>query len=134
MNVKEGDVIEMMNGVSTLSLPHPQALLRNQVGRHILLRVKSLGDGKPCEVVVKPLSGEEESDLRYSEWEYIRRLRVDEIGKGELGYVHLRAMSKNDSAAGHLGEQARRFRLVDETSRRGEQLKLAKVGAGIYAK
>jgi len=31
-------------------------------------------------------------DLRYSEWEYTRRLEVEEQGGGDLGYVHLRAM------------------------------------------
>jgi tricorn protease len=33
-----------------------------------------------------------EADLRYHEWEHTRRLKVDEQGKGQIGYVHLRAM------------------------------------------
>jgi tricorn protease len=38
----------------------------------------------------------QESGLRYSEWEYTRRLEVDEAGKGQIGYLHLRAMGSND--------------------------------------
>jgi tricorn protease len=41
---------------------------------------------------VKPISQSEEFNLRYTEWEYTRRLLVDENSKGDIGYVHLRAM------------------------------------------
>ena len=34
--------------------------------------------------------------MKYDEWEYTRRLAVDEKGAGEIGYVHLRAMGSND--------------------------------------
>jgi tricorn protease len=43
-------------------------------------------------VIVKPIDGKALDDLRYHEWEYTRRLKVDEQGKRQLGYVHLRAM------------------------------------------
>ena len=33
-------MIESVNGVATLSVPDPAALLRNQAGRQVLLRVK----------------------------------------------------------------------------------------------
>jgi tricorn protease len=98
VNVKAGDVIEMINGVATLSVAHPQALLRNQAGKQVLLRVRSSSDDKARDVIVKPLDAEDDADLRYSEWEYTRRQRVEELGRGELGYVHLRAMSRDDIA------------------------------------
>ena len=40
----------------------------------------------------------QEIDLRYTEWEYTRRLQVEELGKGAIGYVHLRAMGSRDIA------------------------------------
>ena len=40
----------------------------------------------------------EEADLRYDEWEYTRRLETEESGKGQIGYVHLRAMGSGDIA------------------------------------
>jgi tricorn protease len=98
LDVKEGDVIEMINGVATLPTPHPQALLRNQAGKQVLLRVRSPDGGKARDVVVKPVDANREADLRYAEWEYTRRLRVEEAGGGDLGYIHLRAMSQADIA------------------------------------
>lgn len=98
VNVKQGDIIEMINGEATLSSPHPQAQLRNQAGKQVLLRVKTPGDPSSRDVVVKPVSTGQEAGLRYSDWEYTRRLRVEELGKGDIGYVHLRAMSGEDIA------------------------------------
>jgi tricorn protease len=91
VGVKEGDLIEAVNGTATLSVPDIGHLLRRQAGRQVLLRVKAVGD-KARDVIVKPLSQKDDGDLRYHEWEYTRRLLTDELGKGELGYVHLRAM------------------------------------------
>jgi tricorn protease len=90
VGVKEGDVIESVNGTPTLTVADIGQLLRRQAGRQVLLRVKSAG--KSWDVIVTPLSQQADSDLRYHEWEYTRRLEVVKLGKGEVGYVHLRAM------------------------------------------
>jgi len=45
-----------------------------------------------CKTIVKPISPGQESGLRYDEWEYTRRLKVDETSNNSIGYVHLRAM------------------------------------------
>jgi tricorn protease len=94
--VEEGGVIESINGVPTLSVPDPGVLLRNQAGKQVLLRVKDGKTKKSRDVVVTPLSPEEAADLRYGDWEYSRRLAVEEKGKGEIGYLHLRAMGGDD--------------------------------------
>ncbi len=96
VNVSEGDVIESINGVETLSVADPSLLLRNQAARQVLRRVK---DGKTREsrdVVVVPVSPEKAVDLRYTDWELSRRRDVEEKSKGQIGYVHLRAMGKED--------------------------------------
>ena len=49
-------------------------------------------------MIVTPITPEQEADLRYDDWEYSRRLRVEQVGKGEIGYVHLRAMGRKDIA------------------------------------
>jgi tricorn protease len=92
LSIHEGDVIRSINGVSTLSVASPSLLLRNKASQQVLLKLKSADTGKEYDAVVKPMTQGEESNLRYSEWEYTRRLRVEESGKGEIGYVHLRAM------------------------------------------
>jgi tricorn protease len=58
--------------------------------------------GDTRDVMVTPTTNE--SRLRYSDWEYTRRLRVDEETEGKVGYVHLRAMS-----SGNLTEWYRNF-------------------------
>lgn len=95
-NIHEGDVILAINGVSTLSVAHPRVLLKNQVDQQVRLHVKSGSSGEEFDAIVKPISSRAASSLRYDEWEYSRRLEVDEMGNGDLGYVHLRAMGGNN--------------------------------------
>jgi tricorn protease len=103
VEVKDGDVIEAINGVGTLTVPSPRLLLRNQAGKQVLLRVRSSG-GSARDVLVKPMDAGAEADLRYSEWEFTRRQRVEELGRGQLGYLHLRAMGRAD-----IGQWAREY-------------------------
>ena len=39
---------------------------------------------------------QDERNLRYKEWEYTRRLKVESDSQGHIGYVHLRAMGSGD--------------------------------------
>ena len=96
IDVNEGDVIESINGVPTLSVGDPALLLRNQAEKQVLLSVKDAKTKKSREVVVTPISPEKSADLRYGDWEYSRRLAVEEKGKGAIGYLHLRAMNADD--------------------------------------
>ncbi len=102
LDIKEGDVIVSINGRDTLSVRHPNALLRNQAGQQVLIGLKSGKDGPERRAVVVPIAND--SGLRYSDWEYTRRLKVEEDGAGEIGYVHLRAMG-----GGNITEWYRNF-------------------------
>lgn len=93
---REGDVIEAINGVATLSVPDPALLLRNRTGKQILLKIKDGKTGKSRDAIAVPVSPNRAADLRYDDWELSRRLAVEEAGKGEIGYVHLRAMGGGD--------------------------------------
>ena len=96
LNIEEGDLITMINGVSTLSVPSPSKLLENQVGQQVLLQLKSGKSGKEYQAVVTPISQNQFQNLRYGEWEYTRRLTVDKESNDSIGYVHLRAMGSAD--------------------------------------
>ncbi len=98
VNLGEGDIVQAINGVPVLSVPHPAALLRNQAGRQTLLSVKPAAAAKARDVIVTPISLNQDADLRYGDWEYSRRGLVEEAGKGDIGYVHLRAMGARDIA------------------------------------
>jgi len=93
--VKEGEVIQTIDGEELLSVSDERALLRGKAGRRVMLHVKS-ASGEARDVLVTPVSENEERNLRYSEWEYSRRLKVEADSQGRIGYVHLRAMGSND--------------------------------------
>ncbi|HEY5219684.1 MAG TPA: S41 family peptidase [Gemmatimonadaceae bacterium] len=96
VDVHEGDVITAVNHVPALSVPDIGALMRNEASRQVLLTLKPNGNGAERDVVVQAITQAQESDLRYSEWEYTRRLAVDSLGHGAIGYLHLRAMGGPD--------------------------------------
>jgi tricorn protease len=98
VRIREGDVIETVNGRPTLSVPDIGLLLRRQAGKQVLLHVRGKA-GKDRDVIVKPITAKAAADLRYHEWEYTRRLAVETMGGGKIGYVHLRAMSRDDFGA-----------------------------------
>lgn len=97
-NVQEGDVLVAVNGRTVLDATHPFELLRNQQGKQVLLRIKPAGKTETRDVIVKPITPQQERELRYHEWEYTRRLEVDKASGGRIGYVHLRAMGAGDIA------------------------------------
>ncbi len=101
LGIHEGDVIEAVNGQDALSAWDIGALFRNQT-RPVRLRVRPASGGPAKEVMVTPMTGE--SNLRYADWEYTRRLQVEEEGDGQIGYLHLRAMS-----GGNITEFYRNF-------------------------
>ena len=93
--VREGEVIVSIDGEDCLKVRDERELLRGKGDRKVLLQVKS-PDGKTREVLVSAVSDDEDRNLRYKEWEYSRRQKVDSASHGAIGYVHLRAMGSGD--------------------------------------
>jgi tricorn protease len=104
VNVKEGDVIQAINGTPTLSVADVGELLRRKAGQEVLLSVKPGASGAVRKTVASPIDATEADSLRYHEWEFTRRKLVDDLGKEQIGYVHLRAMGAED-----FGDFAREF-------------------------
>ena len=98
VDVRAGDVIQLINGLATLSVASPGDLLRRQAGKQVLLRVQSAGGGTTRDVIVTPITPAQTANLRYDEWELSRREIVDSGGAGAIGYLHLRAMGSADIA------------------------------------
>ena len=80
--IREGDVITAINGVPALSVPDPSLLLRNTAGQQVLLEIKPAAGGAARQGDRLPITSAAESDLRYAEWEYTRRLEVEKSGQG----------------------------------------------------
>ena len=94
----DGDVITAINGQSVLSAVHPNELLRDQIGKQVLLTYPRKGANESHDAIVKPVSMAQDADLRYSEWEYTRQKKVEQASNGKIGYIHLRAMGSDDIA------------------------------------
>ncbi|GAB4549251.1 MAG: S41 family peptidase [Phycisphaerales bacterium] len=103
LDINVGDTITMIDGVPTLDATDLGELLRNKIGQQTLVRFAP-ADGEPYDAIVYPISQGAAADLRYHEWQYTRRQRVEERSGGKIGYVHLRAMG-----AGNMGEWARHY-------------------------
>jgi tricorn protease len=92
VSIKEGDVITKINGVDVLTVEHINRLMDKKEGQEVRLMLKD-AKGMEYEQIVKPVSMAADASLRYSEWEYTRRLEVEKQSDNRIGYFHLRAMS-----------------------------------------
>ncbi|MFC3879806.1 S41 family peptidase [Algoriphagus namhaensis] len=96
IDVDKGDVITHIDGVSVMSVPDIHYLLRDKAGEQVRISVLAADGKAKSDQILVPISTRAESNLRYNEWEWTRRMKTEADSEGELGYVHLRAMGSND--------------------------------------
>ncbi len=92
LDIKNGDIITAVNGKPALDAIDIGELIRNQVGKQVRLTIKRGKNSRA--VIVVPIRSMYR--LRYRDWEYSRRLEVEEKTANTVGYVHLQAMGRND--------------------------------------
>lgn len=95
VNVPVGSVITAINGRDATQVPDPSELMRGQAGKQVLLQVRD-ASGKERPVVVTPVDLRREGQLRVNDWRYGRAKAVETAGGGKIGYLHLRAMTRDD--------------------------------------
>jgi tricorn protease len=112
VEAREGDLITAVNGIPAASADDLALLLDGTAGTQTLLTLaraeppaKDAKDpkAKPAKdrelkTIVSPVDAVENARLRYSDWEEGRREAVEQAGGGKIGYLHLRAMGKDDIA------------------------------------
>ncbi len=88
VNVREGDYILAVDGVSTKGVDNVYRLLENKADRVVTLLVNSKADTAGAhEEKVRPIKGE--TNLRYLDWVESRRAIVEKASGGRIGYIHL---------------------------------------------
>jgi len=92
LNVREGDLITEVNGIKALTATDIGALIRNQAGKQVRLKIKRSNISH--DIIVTPIGSD--FNLRYKDWEYGNRTYVDEMSQNDIGYLHLRAMGGNN--------------------------------------
>jgi tricorn protease len=96
LTISEGDVITHIDGVAVMEVPDIYYLLRDKADKQVRITLLSADGSAKADQILKPMSARAESNLRYNEWEYTRRLETEAKSDGALGYVHLRAMTSGD--------------------------------------
>jgi tricorn protease len=88
--VKEGEAIHAVNNVDLLPDFDPYAAFEGLSGKTVSLLVSANGNKADARtVVVKCLSGGEESALRNLEWIEGNRRLVEKLSGGKLGYIYM---------------------------------------------
>jgi tricorn protease len=102
-NINTGTIIEKIDGQSPDSIDFYR-LLNHKSGSLTLLSLYDPLTKKRWEESVKPASLAEENELLYRRWVKNRRLEVERLSEGRIGYVHVRAM--NDASMRTVFEEA----------------------------
>lgn len=87
-----GTIILKIDGKSIEAGQDYYPLLAGKAGKKVLLTFRSAKDNKEQEEWIKPISVGEQSNLLYKRWIEQRRLMVDKLSDGRIGYVHVRGM------------------------------------------
>ncbi len=88
IDVNEGDYVLAIDGVDVTANTNPYSLTFNKADRLVTLTVNDRPSLKGArEVTVRPVASEE--SLRYFNWVEDRRLYVDSVTDGQVGYVHI---------------------------------------------
>lgn len=95
LHIKEGDIITEVNNFAVTETQDIEELLANKISVPVNLKLLDK-NGVLFEQVVRPISPQDANLLRYNEWEYKTRLKVDTLGNSEIGYIHLKAMGSSD--------------------------------------
>ncbi|MEM6966602.1 MAG: S41 family peptidase [Bacteroidota bacterium] len=92
LDIKEGDIITKVDGKEALSAIDIGELLRNKARKQVRLTIKRGNSIR--DVIAKPNGNS--YWLRYGDWEYSNRLKVEKESDNQIGYLHLSAMSDWD--------------------------------------
>ena len=91
-NIKQGTVIEKIDGNFITSDKSHYKLLNRKAGQNTLLSLYDPTTKKRWEETVKPISALDEGELCYERWVENCRHIVDSLSGGKIGYVHVRGM------------------------------------------
>ncbi len=92
LDIRAGDIITKVNGREALTALDIGELLQNQAGKQVRLTLKRGTSTR--DVIIKP----DDNDywLRYGDWEYENRLKVEKESGNQFAYLHLSAMGDWD--------------------------------------
>ena len=91
--IKPGCIIEKIDGTGIKRGEDYYPLLSGKAGKKVLLSVYNPATKEHFEEQVKPITYGAQSDLLYKRWVEQKRLMVDKLSNGKIGYVHVEGMN-----------------------------------------
>jgi tricorn protease len=93
MKIKEGNYIISIDGHELKTTDNYWRYLTLAAGSkfHFMINDKPAKEGA-WELTVEPIASGAFGDLQYAKWVEDRRVMVDKLSNGEIGYLHIRAM------------------------------------------
>jgi Tol biopolymer transport system component len=93
--IKEGTIIEKIDGVEITSGMNYFELLNHKAGKYTLLSLFDAASGDRWEETIKPITIGQEFQLLYQRWVKNRRAETEKLSDGRIGYVHVRGMNSS---------------------------------------
>ena len=90
--VKQGCILEKIDGVAITDSVDFYAMLNRKTGKLTLLSMYDAATGERWEESVKPVNAGMANQLLYQRWVKNRRSEVERLSGGKIGYVHVRSM------------------------------------------
>jgi tricorn protease len=127
IDIKEGDIITAVNGVSLEADKDPYAAFEGLGGKTVSLSIvrKSGTVEEKMEKVITCLNQNEETNLRYLEWIEKNRKMVDKLSDGKLGYIYMSNTSddgQRELVRMFYGQLDKQGFIIDERFNGGGQL------------
>ncbi|WP_270517308.1 S41 family peptidase [Sanguibacteroides sp. AM78-02pH3A] len=91
--IKAGTIIEKINQQEIKAGEDYFQLLQNLAGKRVLLSLYDPTTKARWEEYVKPISSRQENALLYKRWVKQRKVLVDKLSQGRIGYIHVKAMN-----------------------------------------
>jgi tricorn protease len=97
VDVKEGDVIRLVDGRAVANLADLQSALATKAGQQVRLDLTRAG--RPVSAIVEPMTQEGNRLAHYADFVQGKRAEAERLSGGKIGYLHLRAMGPDDLAS-----------------------------------
>ena len=94
LDIQVGDIITQVNNRPISNRGDLEQALMFQSGQQVLLETSR--NGELAKNIVTPVSTGAENMLRYTDWTGANARKVSEASDGEIGYLHMRAMTGSD--------------------------------------
>jgi tricorn protease len=97
VDVKEGDVLRLVDGRAVASLADLQTALATKAGQQVRLDLTRAG--RAISAIVEPMTQGGSREAHYADFVQGKRAEAERLSGGKIGYLHLRAMGPDDLAS-----------------------------------